>query len=216
MKDGLNLYTGVNFPHAWGWSVSAHCFGPFLRSLNRDVRRLGPNQLTHIAQHSVSLSGFSLSGDCHESYEDIARFIGCLGSTLTRLELGCVASPVDRTQSVSVIFQSLALHGTCIESFEIAPDAGVRCGDIRVLAQPGCLPRLRQLTIAYIDVTPAEDESTSKERCCEEMEEAVTAVLDTHQTSLELISFGGDECGVGGTLAQARLGLHRANSLGQQ
>ena len=98
-----------------------------------------------------------------------------------------------------------------MQILKISYHKGISSDAIRSLAKPGCLPRLEELSINSIDISPAEKEQTTGAR---PSEEAIVAVLDTHQSSLKQISVGGMDLLLSNTFAQACLRLHQLEYLG--
>ena len=181
------------------WSVLEHTLGPALRRLKihfRDYAAFSPDHLHQIAKSCPQLEVFVLKGPCRASYADVSRFIELMGSSLTQLELPSVIAPKPAEGSVSLVFEALMLYAKGIEVLRFGDHRPEKINrdDLQVLANPDCMPRLRELAIGGFDWdwTPTDeaqyDEDGEEPHACEL---AIYAVLRSHKSTLNSIELKG-------------------------
>ena len=135
-----------------------------------------------------------------------------VGSSLTQFELNYIAPDEPVAGSASLVFESLMLYGKGIEVLRFITASGINKDDLQVLANPRCMPHLKELTLDGCECTVEMDEAhPGKESGKEENDEAhpcevvIEAVLESHETTLKSISLNDEVFRLGDALNGARL-----------
>ena len=82
-----------------------------------------------------------------------------VGSSLTQFELNYIAPDEPVAGSASLVFESLMLYGKGIEVLRFITASGINKDDLQVLANPRCMPHLKELTLDGCECTVEMDEA---------------------------------------------------------
>jgi hypothetical protein len=194
------------------WPVLSHALGPSLRRIDLNVEALFEDELLRIAKFCPRLEEVVLHAMCRASYADVWHFIEMVGSSLTQFELNYIAPDEPVAGSASLVFESLMLYGKGIEVLRFITASGINKDDLQVLANPRCMPHLKELTLDGCECTVEMNEAhPGKESGKEENDEAhpcemvIEAVLESHETTLKSISLNDEVFRLGDALNGARL-----------
>jgi hypothetical protein len=178
------------------WSVFVHALGPTLRRLDLNLTAFAADHFHQIAKSCPQLEEVILQASCEASHADVSHFIESAGHSLIWLQISELVVPEPVEVTASLMFESLTLYAKSIEGFQFSTGSGLDQDDLWVLADPQCMPRIRELDLDGFECTTirkTDEGQPGEEGVTEESDEARTcgatieAILKSHQSTLKSI-----------------------------